>query len=255
MKKTNSCDTIILKYFDLSDGGDIVMQKNKVMNILMWGAAVASFVLAIITAVFAFSTETTYVKIMLLLTVALFVLLAGLIGFLAYIDMTKVVPSKHGSKSRPLNYFLNVKGGRKRIAVEDLTFEIIDEQMNKFVIDAFGSPVALWKNNVFSGDQSVFGKDGAFKVLLAYKMLSDLQVHHSKKAWKMFFELPDVDFADIQECLLKNGDDELAKALNMYRLTGESCVSEAAAFLDENASYIQRRMLNYVTRKIESFNM
>ena len=54
---------------------------------------------------------------------------------------------------------------------------------------------------------------------------------------------------------LVDGDDELAKALNMYRLTGESCVGEAAAFLDENASYIQRRMLNYVTRKIDSFNM
>lgn len=231
------------------------MQKNKVMNILMWGAAVVSFILAIVTSVFAFSTETTYVKVMLLLTVLLFLLLAGLVGFLAYIDMTKVVPDKNGSRNRPLNYFLNAKGSRRRIALEDLTFEIIDEQMNKFVIDAFGSPVALWKNNVFSGDQSVFGKDGAFKVLLAYKMLSDLQVHHSKKAWRMFFELPDVDFADIQDCLLRNGDDELAKALNMYRLTGESCVGEAAAFLDENASYLHRRMLNYVTRKINSFDM
>ena len=86
-------------------------------------------------------------------------------------------------------------------------------------------------------------------------MLCDLQVHHSKKLWKMFFELPDVDFGDLQECLVRNGDDELAKALNMYRLTGESCVGEAAAFLDENANYIHRRMLNYVTRKINSFNI
>lgn len=231
------------------------MQKNKLTNILMWGASALSLVLAIVTLVFALSTETTYVKVMLFLTVALFVVLSGLVGFLAYFDMSKVVPNKYGSKSYPYNYFLNAKGSRKRIAPQDLTFEIIDEQMNKFVIDAFGSPVALWKNNVFSGDQSIFGKDGAFKVLLAYKMLSDLQAHHSKKAWKMFFELPDVDFADIQECLLKNGDDELAKALNMYRLTGESCVGEAAAFLDENASYLHRRMLNYVTRKIDSFNM
>ncbi len=231
------------------------MQKNQTMNILMWVAAVVSFVLAIVTAVFAINTETVYVKIMLFVTVALFVVLAALVGFLAYIDMTKVVPSKHGTKARPLNYFLNAKGSRKRLAPEELTFEIIDEQMNKFIIDAFGSPIALWKNNVFSGDQSVFGKEGAFKVLLAYKMLSDLQAHHSKKAWRMFFELPDVDFADIQECLLKNGDDELAKALNMYRLTGESCVGEAAAFLDENANYIQRRMLNYVTRKIACFDM
>ena len=231
------------------------MEKNKLINILMWGAAAVSLVLSIITAVFAFATETTYVKIMLLLTCILFLLLAGLVAFLAYMDMTKVVPAKGGSKNKTFNYFLNVNGGRKRIAPQELTFEIIDSQMNKFVIDAFGSPVALWKNNVFSGDQSVFGKDGAFKVLLAYKMIADLQAHHSKKAWKMFFELPDVDFGDIQECLVRNGDDELAKALNMYRLSGEGCVAEAAAFLDENANYIKRRMVNYVTRKINSFDM
>ncbi len=233
------------------------MQNNKTVNILVWGAAALALILAIVTAVFAFNTETTYVKVMLFITVFLFLALSGLVGYLAYFDMAKVVPNEGGSRHNPVpqNYFLNAKGARKRIAVEDLTFEIIDTQMNKYVIDAFGSPVALWKNNVFSGDQSIFGKDGAFKVLLAYKMLSDLQVYHSKKAWTMFFELPDVDFADIQECLLKNGDDELAKALNMYRLTGESCVGEAAAFLDENATYIQRRMLNYVTRRINSFDM
>ena len=231
------------------------MQNNKTVNILVWCASALSLILAIVTAVFAFNTETTYVKVMLFITVFLFLALAGLVGYLAYFDMSKVVPNANGSRNRPMNYFLNVNGGKKRIAVEDLTFEIIDGQMNKYVLDAFGSPVALWKNNVFSGDQSVFGKDGAFKILLAYKMLSDLQIHHSKKAWTMFFELPDVDFADIQECLLRNGDDELAKALNMYRLSGEACVGEAAAFLDENATYIQRRMLNYVTRKINSFDM
>ena len=241
-------------YFDYVNG-DIIMQKNKSISILMWSAAGISLVLAIVTFVFALSTETMYVKVMLFLSAFLFLVLAGLVAYLAYLDMSKVVPSKYGSKSRPLNYFLNIKGGRKRITPQELTFEIIDDQMNRFIIDAFGSPIALWKNNVFSGDQSVFGKDGAFKVLLAYKMLSDLQAHHSKKAWKMFFELPDVDFADLQECLLRNGDDELAKALNTYRLTGESCVGEAAAFLDENATYIHRRMLNYVTRKIDSFNM
>ena len=72
---------------------------------------------------------------------------------------------------------------------------------------------------------------------------------------KTIAQLPDMDFSDLQECLVRNGDDELARALNMYRLSGESSVAEAAAFLDENANYIQRRMLNYVTRKIELFNM
>ena len=231
------------------------MNKNKTVNILLWIASGVSVLLAGACVLFSTSSEDSYAKTVLLVVAALFLVLAGMVAYLAYMDTFKVYPNKEGSKKRPLNYFLNAGGKKKAMNPDALTFEIVDRQMNKFVIDAFGSPVALWKNNVFSGDQEVFGKEGAFKVLVAYKMLSDLQVHHSKKAWKMFFELPDVDFGDLQECLVRNGDDELARALNMYRLSGESCVGEAAAFLDENASYIQKRMLNYVIRKIDCFDM
>lgn len=231
------------------------MTKSKVINILLWVGAFVSLVLSALSVVFVINAEGSTTKIILVAVATLFALLAAMVGYLAYMDTFMVFPSKEGSKRKTLNYFLNLNGRKKGIPLESLTFELVDKQMNKFVIDAFGSPVALWKNNVFSGDQEVFGKDGAFKVLVAYKMISDLQVQHSKKAWRMFFELPDVDFGDLQECLVKNGDDELARALNMYRLAGEACVAEAAAFLDENANYIQKRMLNYVTRKINSFDM
>lgn len=231
------------------------MKTDKILNVLLWSVSGVSLVLVILATIFSFRTTALFTRVILILVAVLFLVLAGLIAYLAYMDTFKVTPSQYGSTKKPLNYFLNADGKRNGIALDDLTFEIIDKQMNHFIIDAFGSPIALWKNSVFSGEQEVFGKDGAFKVLLAYKMLSDLQVQRSKKVWKMFFELPDVDFSDLQECLVKNGDDELAKNLNMYRLTGESSVGEAAAFLDENASYIQRRMLNYVTRKIHSFDM
>ena len=231
------------------------MDKKKIVNILMWVGAGVSLVLTALCLIFGLNSEGLYAKIVLIVVALLFLALGAMVGYLAYMDTFKVAPSSEGSKKKPLNYFLNANGKKKGMPLEDLTFEIIDKQMSKYVIDAFGSPVALWKNSVFSADDEVFGKEGAFKVLLAYKMLSDLQIHHSKKAWRMFFELPDVDFADVQELLVRNGDDELARQLNMYRLSGEGCVAEAAAFLDENASYIQKRMVNYVTRKIECFDM
>lgn len=230
------------------------MNKNKIVNILLWAACALSAVLAVAVAVFAFNTVNTLTKIILFFVAVLFIALCGMVGYLAYTDTFKVSPSKHGSKPRTLNYFLNADGKKRGIGVSDLTFDIVDRQMNKYIMNNFGSPMALWQGNAFASEDS-FGKEGEYKILVAYKMIEDLQKHHSKKAWKLFFELTDSDFADIKECLEKNGDDEFAKALNMYRLTGESCVAEAAAFLDENATYIQRRMLNYVTRKIDSFNI
>ena len=231
------------------------MDKNKTLNILMWCGTVVSAVFAVLCGIFSANSENLYTKVVLIIVSVLFVILAGMVGYLAYLDTFKVQPSKEGSKKRPLNYFLNANGKKKGMPIEDLTFEIIDKQMNNYIIDMWGTPMALWKNNIFSMGEDVFGKEEVFKILVAYKMISDLQVHHSKKVWRMFFELSDVDFGDLQECLVRNGDDELARGLNMYRLSGEACVAEAAAFLDENASYIQRRMLNYVTRKINLFDM
>ena len=232
------------------------MDKNKIVNILLWVGAGVSVVLSIVALIFGLGAENTMSQVILIIVAILFLALAGMVGYLAYMDTFKVFASKDGSKRRPLNYFLNANGKKKGIDKKDLTFEIVDKQMNKFVIDTWGSASALWKNNVLSTeDESVFGKNKAFKVLVAYKMISDLQVHKSKKAWKMFFDLPDAEFADIQECLVQNGDDDLARALNMYRLSGMNCVAEAVAFLDENAGYIHKRMLNYVVRKIDSFNM
>ena len=231
------------------------MKDNKTISILMWLASAVSFLLAIICAVFALNTESAFTKVILIAVALLFVALAGMVGYLAYIDTFKVIPGKKAEK-KPMNYFLNANGSKRGIKVEDLTFEIIDKQMNNFIIDAWSTPIALWKNSVFSSDDSeVFGKEGVFKVLVAYKMISDLQAQHSKKVWRMFYELPDVDFADIQDCLVRNGDDELARMLNMYRLAGAASVSEAAAYLDENAGYIQKRVVAYVTRKIELFEM
>ncbi len=229
------------------------MNKNKTVNILLWVGAAACLALAAVCGVFSFVMKETYTRIILVVVAALFVILGAMVAYLAYVDTFKVSASR--GKKRPLNYFLNANGKRRGIDPEQLTFEIVDKQMSKYVIDVFGSPVALWREQGLSRGEEAFGEECAFRVLVAYKMLSDLQMHHSKKAWGMFFELPDADFADIQDCLVQNGDDELARALNMYRLTGEDCVGEAAAFLDENANYIRRRMVNYVIRKIDLFNM
>ncbi len=232
------------------------MKNSKILNILLWVGAVISLVFTILTAIFSFSAHGDYSRVILIIVSVLFLVLTGMVGYLAYMDTFKVFASKDGSKKKPLNYFLNANGKRRGIAVEDLTFEIVDTQMNKFVVDAWGSPAAMWKNNIFSSeDEGAFGKEGEFKTVVVYKMLTDLQAHKSKKMWKMFFELPDADFAEMQDCLVRNGDDQLARALNMYRLSGMGCVPEAVAFLDENANYIQKRMLNYVVRKIDSFNM
>ena len=242
-----------VKIYIINFNGVKAMNKNNIINKVLWLSVAIALVLAILTAVFGFTSENAFSKVMLLIVSALFLALTGMVGYLAYLDTFKVASTAPRVRRR-LNYFLNANNNKRGIAPEDLTFEIVDSQMNKYVIDTFGSPVALWQNQVFA-EEGVFGNEDCFKVLVAYKMVYDLQAHHSKKIWRMFFELSDVDFSDLHDLLVRNGDEEFARTLGDYKLTGMECVGEASAFLDENATYLQRRMLNYVLRKIDLFDI
>lgn len=229
------------------------MDKNKTINTALWVASLVSLVLAIVTAVFGFTSEKAFSKVMLILVALLFLALAIMVAYLAYLDAFKVASSAR-KDAVSFNYFLNAQSKRKAISPDELTFDIVDSQMNAYVIDTFGSPIALWQEQVFA-EEGIFGAEDCFKVLLAYKMVHDLQTHHSKKVWNMFFELSDIEFSDLSELLVRNGDEEFAKTLAIYKDRGMASVSEASAFLDENESYIKSRMVNYVKRKIDLFYM
>lgn len=229
------------------------MDKNKIINIALWISSLLSLVLSVITAVFGFTSEKAFTKVMLIIVAVLFLGLAAMVAYLAYLDTFKVASTAPRMRRR-LNYFLNANNNKRGISPEELTFEIIDGQMNKYIIETFGSPIALWQNQIFA-EEGIFGNEDSFKILVAYKMVYDLQAHHSKKIWKMFFEMSDIEFSDLCELLVRNGDEEFAQTLSDYKLTGMDSVGEASAFLDENASYIQRRMVNYVVRKIDLFDM
>lgn len=228
------------------------MDKNKIINVSLWVSAAVSLVLAVLTAIFGFTSESVFSKVVLIFVSLLFLALTVMVAYLAYLDTFKVSSTAPRMRRR-LNYFLNATS-KRGISPDELTFDIVDGQMNKYIIETFGSPIALWQNQVFA-EEGIFGEEDVFKILVAYKMIYDLQAHHSKKIWRMFFELPEVEFSDLCELLVRNGDEELARTLSDYKLTGMDTVGEASAFLDDNASYIQRRMVNYVVRKIDLFDI
>ena len=225
------------------------MDKNSIINKGLWAASAISVILSVLTAVFGFTSERAFTKVILIFVSVLFLARAGMVAYLAYLDTFKVtsIVSKY-------NYFLNPQNRRKAISPDELTFEIVDSQMNAYVVDTFGSPLTLWQEQVFA-EEGIFGAEDCFKVLLAYKMVHDLQTHHSKKVWNMFFDMSDVEFSDLAELLVRNGDEEFAKTLATFKERGVTSVSEASAFLDENESYIKSRMVNYVKRKIDLFYM
>lgn len=230
------------------------MKNKKYTDILLWTAAVISLALAVVTAVFGFTSEKTFSKVILILVAVLFLALTAMVAYLAYLDTFDGGFEERGGANVKTNYFLSVNGGKKRISPDELTFDTVNERLSVYISKTFGTPIAMWKNEIFA-EEGVFGNEDAFKTLIAYKMLFDLQSHHSKRIWNMFFELSDGELENICICLARNGDDELAQKLTEMKRDGNEKLKESAIFLDENANYIQRRMVNYVKRKAELFDI
>ena len=229
------------------------MKNNRYTDILLWVAALISFALTVVTAVFGFTSEKTFSKIILILVAFLFLALTAMVAYLAYLNTFADRVAAKEKKIIVKNYFLNPDGKKRGLSPDELTFEIVNERVLAYIVETFETPIAMWKNEIFAQD-GMFGNDDAFKTLIAYKMLYDLQSHHSRKIWKMFFDLPDGEFEAVCHSLSHNGDDELAVKLKEIKNAGEGSIRESARFLDENENYIQRRMVNYVKRKTELFD-
>lgn len=230
------------------------MNNKKYTDILLWVAAFISLSLTVVTAVFGFTSEKTFSKVILILVAILFLVLTAMVAYLAYLNTFGGSLEERSGAAVRVNYFLSMNGGKKRISPDELTFDTVNERLSDYITETFGTPIAMWKNEIFA-EEGVFGNEDVFKTLVAYKMLFDLQSHHSKRIWNMFFELSDGELENICICLARNGDDELAQKLTGMKRDGNEKLKESAIFLDENANYIQRRMVNYVKRKAELFDI
>ena len=78
------------------------MDKNSIINKGLWAASAISVILSVLTAVFGFTSERAFTKVVLIFVSVLFLALAGMVAYLAYLDTFKVtsIVSKY-------NYFLN----------------------------------------------------------------------------------------------------------------------------------------------------
>ena len=73
-----------------------IMKTDKILNVLLWSVSGVSIVLVVLSTIFAFRTTTPLTRVILILVAILFLVLAGLIAYLAYMDTFKVTPSQYG---------------------------------------------------------------------------------------------------------------------------------------------------------------
>ena len=198
---------------------------------------------AVIVLVLGLTDDHAPVKIMLVFCSALFVVLAGLIYVYFFV---------FGERRR--NYFLTDRttGQNKRRSA--LTFDDVNDRMNFFMSKRISDESELWVGG-FLGKRGMFGAEDVFKPLAVYKMLFDLSIRNDYDNLKLFYEMPDSDFARMINCLDLVDDINMSRKLTSLRRVNDGTQTERLSdFLSGNQKYIQSRMMAYVMTNIEKFD-
>ena len=214
----------------------------KSFNLVLLIAAVVFAVISIVLLIVGiiYSADHLFTKVMIFVVAVLSLALAAELAYLCFISVDK----------QP-NYFLYDSKIKRNMPVEQLTFSVINNRMNRFFASYASSEGKIWTEGIL--DQPELEMAEEFKPLVAYKLLFNIAHMNIDNGWKCF-EVASVQTVDfICKGLEQNGDVELAKNLRLMKAAQPFQITYVKEYLVNNKSYLQAKMFRYVKDNIEKF--
>ena len=216
------------------------MDKKKT-DMLLLVSCVIFAVLAIVLLIFGIVyNKGPLAKILLFAASALVLLLALELAYLYVLSRT-VVP----------NYFLFNPVLNMNMPSNKLTFETIDERMNKYLSSFAPSEGKLWTDGILENRASVIRNE--FRPAVAYKLLYDMAENDTEAAWKCFVLATDMTIEFLASGLVQNGDGEMASAIRQLKHAKPINMRQTRDFLVGNKKYIKKKYFKYVVDNINKF--
>ena len=215
------------------------MDRNKLKWILIAATALALVITVVLFLLGIMLELGTLPKVVLLIMAAVGRALTAELGYFTYL-MTDSDP----------NYFLYDHKSRRNIAVQKLTFQMINSRMNRVLSGYAASEGKLWNERVL--DNPYLEMPEEFKPLVAYKLLFGLADKDAEAGWKCLENASDETLAFIYAGLRLNGDDQLADCLAEL-LARPVDMARARDYLVRNKRYLQGKMTKYVIDNVDKF--
>ena len=219
------------------------MNFDKIKKYLPYVWTFAPLLAALISLIVGLCNKHDATKVMLIISTVLLLAMSGLIAVYFFV-----------LREFRKNYFLTDRKTGKNRRRSELTFEDINDQMNFFMAKRIYDESELWLGG-FLGKRGMFGVGDAFKPLAVYKMLFDLGERNEYEGWRMFFDMPDSDFARMINCLESVNDLNMSRKLTALRSVNDGTATDRLSdFILGNQKYIKNRMMSYVIDNIEKFD-
>ncbi len=217
------------------------MDRKKLLIIL--GSAASFFlVCAIVVFVLGVALNTTAILKVILILMAVFCLALALeLAYLLY-----------GSLDTKPNYFLYDARTKRNVAVEQLSFSVVNSRMNRYLLGYASSEGKLWNDRIL--DNPYLDITPLFKPLVAYKMLYSLADKDVEAGWRCLENSSEDTMKYICDGIGMAGDGKLAQTIADMTAHRPMDIANVRSYLVANKKYMQNRMIKYVTENIDSFN-
>lgn len=218
--------------------------KKYLPTILLIAGAVCLLIAVVITVVTIAGWENgeVLINVLLLIAAVLFVVLGGLVMYLAMISATV---TRH--------FFLYDKNLGRNVKPSELSFETVNQRMTYFMTRMADSERQVWSANVIGSDDERFGKNDVYRPLMAYKMIYDLTEHNSPEYWRLFAGADVAIISSICDALSDNDDAQLGATLVFLREHHAQNIEKISHFFMDNRAYMQKQMVRYVQAHVDSF--
>lgn len=175
---------------------------------------------------------------------ALFVICSVLLIFLAILFVTLAVLSLKTSA----NFFLYDMDLQRNIRPADLTPRLVNDRLDEYISDYFGSPQRLLSSGEFVGGQ--YGRDDVLCPAVAYRLL--FLASENASVMTAFEECDRRTLSALCAALREAGETDMPSVLERHRESGGE-TEKLARFLGGNRKYLQSRLMTYIKRNMERF--
>ena len=150
------------------------------------------------------------------------------------------------------NFFLYDTKAKRNIALENLSFAIVNARMNSYFSKFASSEGKIWTDRIL--DDPELEMSDEFKPIVAYKLLFDLANIDKEIGWSCFDTASGETVEFICAALTANNDGEFANMVREYKNAEPTNIAAVRELLISNKNYLKKKMYKYVCANIEKFN-
>lgn len=219
------------------------MTQNKLKMLLGIAAIVFAvlFVALLLVGIFAIPADSAaFVKVLVIIISALCLLIALELGFMFIVE----------NQSAP-NYFLFNSQTKRNIPVQKLSFQVINNRMNRYLAGFAASEGKLWTEGVL--ENPYLEMENKFKPAVAYKLFYDLAEKDTEQAWNCFATASVATVEFLCEALEMNQDVEMAKTIRELKNSTPLNLKYARDYIVKNRTVLKTKLCRYIYDNIRLF--